>query len=183
MDCMDCHNRPSHSFDLPERGVDKAMNNGLISATLPFAKKQARGDPQSAVPFARRGRRRRSRRRSRNTTRTSIRPSGRSARRRSRHRRKEVLAVYDRNVFPEMKVTWGAYPSTSGTTISPAASAATTARMRPNRAIRSPQDCNACHNLLAQDERSQGAFRSGDRGEQDGPALGHLHRSLVVRMS
>ena len=41
MDCMDCHNRPAHSYDLPERGVDKAMNNGLISAALPFAKKKA----------------------------------------------------------------------------------------------------------------------------------------------
>ncbi len=31
MDCMDCHNRPAHSYDLPERGMDKAMAAGLIS--------------------------------------------------------------------------------------------------------------------------------------------------------
>ena len=41
MDCMDCHNRPSHSYDLPERAVDRAMNAGQISAALPFAKKKA----------------------------------------------------------------------------------------------------------------------------------------------
>ena len=41
MDCMDCHNRPAHSYDLPERGIEKGMNNGSISATLPFAKKKA----------------------------------------------------------------------------------------------------------------------------------------------
>ena len=40
MDCMDCHNRPAHSYDLPDRGVDKAMAAGLISTALPFAKKK-----------------------------------------------------------------------------------------------------------------------------------------------
>src|SRR5215471_15500572 len=40
MDCMDCHNRPAHSYDLPERGMDKAMAAGLISSSLPFVKKK-----------------------------------------------------------------------------------------------------------------------------------------------
>ena len=40
MDCMDCHNRPSHTFDLPDRAMDRAMNAGSISASLPFAKKK-----------------------------------------------------------------------------------------------------------------------------------------------
>ena len=40
MDCMDCHNRPAHSYDLPERGMDKAMAAGLISNNLPFVKKK-----------------------------------------------------------------------------------------------------------------------------------------------
>ncbi|MGA1996042.1 MAG: NapC/NirT family cytochrome c, partial [Bryobacteraceae bacterium] len=40
MDCMDCHNRPSHSFELPERGLDRAMGSGDVSPNLPFAKKE-----------------------------------------------------------------------------------------------------------------------------------------------
>src|SRR6185436_17478955 len=28
MDCMDCHNRPSHAYQLPERAVDDALYNG-----------------------------------------------------------------------------------------------------------------------------------------------------------
>ena len=28
MDCMDCHNRPSHTFDLPDRALDRAMAAG-----------------------------------------------------------------------------------------------------------------------------------------------------------
>src|SRR5205823_1669347 len=41
IDCMDCHNRPSHTYDLPERAVDRSMNSAAISASLPFAKKKA----------------------------------------------------------------------------------------------------------------------------------------------
>jgi hypothetical protein len=41
MDCMDCHNRPTHSFELPERGLDRAMGSGDVSPSLPFAKKKA----------------------------------------------------------------------------------------------------------------------------------------------
>jgi hypothetical protein len=40
MDCMDCHNRPSHSFELPDRAVDRAMSAGEISPELPYVKKK-----------------------------------------------------------------------------------------------------------------------------------------------
>ena len=41
MQCVDCHNRPTHAFDLPERALDKAMAGGDIGVTLPFIKKKA----------------------------------------------------------------------------------------------------------------------------------------------
>ena len=40
MQCVDCHNRPTHAFDLPDRAVDKAMTVGLLPTTLPFLKKK-----------------------------------------------------------------------------------------------------------------------------------------------
>ena len=40
MQCVDCHNRPTHAFDLPDRAMDKAMTVGLLPATLPFLKKK-----------------------------------------------------------------------------------------------------------------------------------------------
>ena len=64
----------------------------------------------------------------------------------------QVLAVWNRNIFPEMKVTWGTYPINIGHTDFPAASAATTAPTTPTTARAITQDCNACHNLLAMDE-------------------------------
>jgi cytochrome c2 len=41
MDCVDCHNRPTHEFDVPENPVDKQMSLGHISPDLPFIKKKA----------------------------------------------------------------------------------------------------------------------------------------------
>jgi hypothetical protein len=41
MDCVDCHNRPTHTFDLPEDAVDKQMSIGQISTALPYTKKKA----------------------------------------------------------------------------------------------------------------------------------------------
>ncbi|HBH04877.1 MAG TPA: cytochrome C, partial [Candidatus Rokubacteria bacterium] len=41
MDCMDCHNRPSHVFVPPDRAVDDALLAGRIDASLPFIKRQA----------------------------------------------------------------------------------------------------------------------------------------------
>ena len=41
MQCVDCHNRPTHTFELPERAVDQAMGLGRISPTLPYVKKKA----------------------------------------------------------------------------------------------------------------------------------------------
>ena len=41
MDCIDCHNRPTHTFELPERGLDRTLAAGEIDSSLPFAKKTA----------------------------------------------------------------------------------------------------------------------------------------------
>ena len=41
MDCVDCHNRPTHIYTSPDRSVDVALRGGLIDRTLPFIKQQA----------------------------------------------------------------------------------------------------------------------------------------------
>ena len=41
MDCVDCHNRPTHTFQLPDAAVDQALSDGRISPDLPFVKKEA----------------------------------------------------------------------------------------------------------------------------------------------
>ena len=41
MQCVDCHNRASHAFELPDRAVNQAMANGQIASSLPFVKKES----------------------------------------------------------------------------------------------------------------------------------------------
>jgi hypothetical protein len=36
MDCVDCHNRPTHIYRTPEDEIDLAMAEGRIDRTLPF---------------------------------------------------------------------------------------------------------------------------------------------------
>jgi hypothetical protein len=151
MDCMDCHNRPAHSFDLPERGVDKAMNNGLISATLPFAKKKAveilkvpylsRDEAAEKIPAAFAKYYQESYPAIWAQRQADVTASA-----------KEVLAVYGRNIFPEMKVTWGAYPMNIGHEDFPGCFRCHDGAHSSKSGDSITQDCNACHNLLAQDE-------------------------------
>lgn len=40
MDCVDCHNRPTHIYRSPDLSVDKALVAGRIDRSLPFIKQQ-----------------------------------------------------------------------------------------------------------------------------------------------
>ncbi|HUP47882.1 MAG TPA: NapC/NirT family cytochrome c, partial [Thermoanaerobaculia bacterium] len=41
MDCVDCHNRPAHIYEPPDRAVDQAMLANKVSRTLPYMKSKA----------------------------------------------------------------------------------------------------------------------------------------------
>ena len=53
MECMDCHNRPAHTFEVPESAVDRAMALGQIAPDLPFVREAVRGTPQGVLPCQR----------------------------------------------------------------------------------------------------------------------------------
>ena len=73
---------------------------------------------------------------------------------------KEVLAIYDRNIFPDMKVTWGKYPVNIGHTDFPGCFRCHDGSHNAQGGQSITQDCNACHNLLAMDEANP---KSADR--------------------
>ncbi len=51
MGCLDCHNRPAHKFGTtPERAVDAALGEGLISAKIPFVRREAVRALSAAYP-------------------------------------------------------------------------------------------------------------------------------------
>jgi nitrate/TMAO reductase-like tetraheme cytochrome c subunit len=151
MDCVDCHNRPSHTYELPERAVDHAMAEGAISPALPFAKKRslevlkanyssneeaAQKIPLEFARLYREGNADVYRRR-----RAEIDRAGQAA-----------LAIYRRNVFPAMKVTWGLYPNNIGHTDFPGCFRCHDDQHAAAGDRKLGQDCNSCHQLLAMDE-------------------------------
>jgi hypothetical protein len=151
MDCMDCHNRPTHAYDLPERAVDRAMSNGGISRTLPFVKSKAleilkknysnHGEANAAIPAALESYYRQSH------------PAVYVGRRSEILRAAEaLLEIYTRNVFPEMKVTWGTYPNHIGHTDFPGCFRCHDDAHASASGKTIHQDCNTCHQLLAMDE-------------------------------
>ena len=153
MQCVDCHNRPTHTFDLPERAMDKALARGEIPAGLPFIKKKslellkttytstqeaAEKLPPALVSFyqqnypdiyAKRA--------------NDVRQAGQS-----------VLAIYERNVFPELKVSWGTYPNNLGHADFPGCFRCHDGSHTAADGKTITQDCNSCHEPLAMDEAS-----------------------------
>jgi hypothetical protein len=41
MDCMDCHTRPSHDYEVPHHFIDDLLTSGDIPKDLPYIKKVA----------------------------------------------------------------------------------------------------------------------------------------------
>jgi nitrate/TMAO reductase-like tetraheme cytochrome c subunit len=153
MDCIDCHNRPAHSFDTPEDALNKDMAAGTPSASLPFIHKQ--GLALIKAEYA-----------SSDEATTKITSSledfyrsqypavWNSQRPQVDQAAKTLASIYNQNVFPFMKVTWGTYPSNIGHT-----AALTGGCMRCHDGSHTAKngnsisnDCSVCHNLVAVDE-------------------------------
>jgi hypothetical protein len=118
MDCMDCHNRPAHDFETPDVAVDRALAAGVFSPTLPYAKALSVETLSKDYPTraaAHDGMTKAVK--SFYATKYPDVASGRAA---------DVdklvaglLEIYDRNVFPEMKVSFSTYESNIGHRNSP----------------------------------------------------------------
>jgi hypothetical protein len=153
MDCMDCHNRPTHAFELPERALDRALAEARISADLPFVKKTATAALRAEYP-------------DQDTAARAIATTLADFYRQRypdvyrQHRvaveaaAGEAQAIYRRNVFPGMKVTWGTYPNNLGHEdfLGCFRCHDDNHKRADGRAI--TQDCNACHTILAMDEQN-----------------------------
>lgn len=151
MDCMDCHNRPSHTYQLPERAVDNAMSAGNISTALPFAKKESLELLKGDYP-------------TQDDARQKIvagfeqfyqnkYPQVWGSRKDEVTRSANAVAkVYTDNVFPEMKVKWGGYPNNLGHTDFPGCFRCHDDNHEAQGGKKISQDCNSCHSLLAMEE-------------------------------
>ena len=153
MDCMDCHNRPTHVFQVPERAVDLAMTQGSISPKLPFIKKQA-------VEVLRRNYPDRAKAASQiaatleNFYRTSYPQTYAADSAVLNTAIHTIQTLYEQNIFPEMKITWGTYPNNLGHTDYPGCFRCHDGNHTSADGRTITNDCATCHDLLAVSEKN-----------------------------
>ncbi len=148
MDCVDCHNRPTHGFQMPGSALDEAFTGGLLDRSLPFLKKEGIGilqvDYGSGGDAAAR-------------IRTQLHdfyrdgfPAVFAERQEAIDKAADALVrIYTSNVFPEMKVTWGTYPNNIGHDLSPGCFRCHDGSHKSADGRSISSDCDTCHQLLA----------------------------------
>lgn len=153
MDCVDCHNRPTHAFELPHRGLDREITAGAISRDLPFVKKKALELLKVGYP-------------TREAATKAI-ADGLAGFYASEYPEvakvkgkeidaavKAVQAVYLRNVFPNMKLDWGYHPNNIGHEDFPGCFRCHAGNFEAKDGTPISSDCEACHQVLAMDEEN-----------------------------
>lgn len=153
MDCTDCHNRPAHTFELAAGALDEALGEGKINPSLPSIKKlgldilqseyESREEAAARIPKALDEVYRNEHPGTAATRGADIEQAGQA-----------LLAIHERNIFPEMKVTWGTYPNQIGHTDFPGCFRCHDDLHTSPRGDTITQDCGTCHELLAMEEES-----------------------------
>ncbi len=151
MDCIDCHNRPSHIYVAPDLSVDRAITGHSIDATLPYIKKQgvdvlvadykttdeakqAIADkiskfyqekyPQIATSKA-------------DSVKGAI---------------TELQRIYSTTFFPSMRVNWRTHPNNIGHLYFPGCFRCHDGNHVSKDGKVISKDCNSCHTVLEQQE-------------------------------
>ncbi len=153
MDCIDCHNRPTHEFFLADRAMDKAMAAGRIDPSLPSVKTKgleilkteyaATEEAEQQIPQALEEYYK--------TEHSDVYQGNQQAVERSAQ---GLLAVWKRNVFPEMNITWGTYSSHIGHTDFPGCYRCHDDAHAASDGKTISQDCSSCHEMLAWEENN-----------------------------
>jgi len=153
MDCVDCHNRPSHIYKSPGPAIDEAMVSGLIDRTLPFVKRESLRIIKTEYE-------------SHEVARNEIGgeltafyaanyPDIANERAEDIAAAATVLGdIYSVNVFPGMNVWWDTYPNHIGHEQSDGCFRCHKRAMRTADREQVSNDCENCHVLLAEEEEN-----------------------------
>jgi hypothetical protein len=153
MDCVDCHNRPTHAFDLPENAVDKQMSLGRISPELPYIRKKA-VEVLKVNYSARDVAQQRIKEELNNFYRANYPDIYQKRRTLVEQAGQEVANIYLRNVFPDMRLTWGTHPNNLGHNDSPGCFRCHDGSHTSKDGQTITNDCSACHEVLATGEEN-----------------------------
>ncbi|MCX7879948.1 MAG: cytochrome b/b6 domain-containing protein [Ignavibacteria bacterium] len=175
LDCIDCHNRPTHIFHQPNQTINKLLSSERIDKTLPYIKSISVQVLENYV-------------RSRKTAFDNIKsfvtnfykenyPDIFVAKQKEIEKAiSELHKVYMRNYFPDMKANWKNYPDNIGHLFSPGCfrchegnHISTTGKVIAN-------DCNVCH-IITYQKAPNGVTQTSANG------LDFLHPGGIENLS
>jgi len=153
MDCIDCHNRPSHIYRSPGQEMDESFASGRIDASLPFIKKVAvnlltttyKNQEEAKAAIAR------------GITDyyaanyPKLAPVKTAA---IKQAVEDVQKIYVRNFFPKMKVAWNTYPNNIGHLYFPGCFRCHDGKHKSADGKVIPKDCNLCHSVIGQKQEN-----------------------------
>ena len=150
MDCVDCHNRPSHTYHSPEYEVDLALSEGRIDKSLPFVRREGvriltekeyashdearKGIAAAVNAFYAQGYPDRA-------GSPAVEQAG-----------KALGDAYCWNNFPQMKVKWNTYPNHLGHKDSPGCFRCHDNKHKTATGEKIGKKCGTCHNVVAEEE-------------------------------
>ena len=142
MDCIDCHNRPSHNLLPPDETIDRAMAAGRIDRSL----RSVRSNIMNALT-ATYGTKDEALRKIEDSLRTAY--PGHDPRVDAAIA--EAKAIYGVNFFPEMKADWRAYPNNIGHKVWNGCFRCHDGKhVAEGGKQMKATDCNSCHLIIAQ---------------------------------
>ncbi len=156
MDCIDCHDRPSHIFTPPDQAVDSALLARRLDPEMPFIKQQAvnaltatytddnaamKGIAKSLSDFY-----------------SSKYPQGYGEEGKALQSAiAEVQHIYSVTIFPYMKVDWRTHPNNVGHYYSPGCFRCHDGQHVSADGKVIPKDCDSCHSLIGEPETAKSA--------------------------
>lgn len=149
MDCIDCHNRPTHIYRPPAKTVNTAMSLGWIDPQLPDAK--ALSVNLLDYPYT-------TREKALDSIRTQFESYYRinyphiykSKQPEIQKSIEELQKIYNRNYFPYMRVSWKKFPDNIGHMYYPGCFRCHDGKHQTDDGKVLSRDCNVCHTVLSQ---------------------------------
>ncbi len=153
MDCIDCHNRPTHIYRSPSREMDESFASGRIDSSLPYLKKVSvdllnktyRSEEEATAAIAK-----------------GIpeyyaanypKVAGQKAAA-IKQAVEEVQKIYGRNFFPKMNVSWYTYPDNIGHLYFPGCFRCHDGKHKSAEGKVISKDCNLCHTTIGQKQEN-----------------------------
>jgi formate-dependent nitrite reductase cytochrome c552 subunit len=152
MDCVDCHNRPSHVYRLPDNEIDDSIDSGRIDQTLPFVKREGMRlirNEYSSHEEAKEVIARELKAFYAESYPDIVAERGEDI----DNAATELGLIYSYNVFPQMKVEWGTYPDHSGHDETPGCFRCHNRQLKTADGDRISRKCSLCHTVLANKEQ------------------------------